>query len=307
MNAMTRPPEVEPPAPGRGRALLDRVGGTVPRYFGRRRVASLGAGVLLGLVAGLLAPDAATTASDGTGTAPDETNPDPLQEAPALGMPFSVTPTTSLLGPEDLTALGENTSAGTYTVGSVSTLPLACAISASGPPQATPLPPAPSGEQVPLPPEAGLNSRPGQTVAVTFGLDGASMTQSVTEIGSIPAGAAQLRGLAALAEDCANATDVSVQVGDLSTAEGLGDEYLVLDVTQNDPGSGTRTTRVALVRVEATALEFSLTGSDERSPDLTWLLDIARAGVQASLAAREQSGAALQATSKDMGRRYGGE
>ena len=107
---MTRPPEVEPPAPGRGRALLDRVGGTVPRYFGRRRVATLGAGVLLGLVAGLLVPDAATTASDGTGTAPDETNPDPLQEAPALGMTLSVASTASLLVPEDLTALGENTS-----------------------------------------------------------------------------------------------------------------------------------------------------------------------------------------------------
>lgn len=277
---MTRPSEDEPPAPGRGRVLLDRIGGTVPRYIGRRRIATLGAGVLLGLVAGLLVPDAATTASDGTGTAPDETNPDPLQEARVLGMTFSVASTASLLVPEDLTALGENSSVGTYTIGSPSALPLECALSASSPPQVTPLP-APNGEQIPLPPDAGLNSRPGQTVAVTYALDGASMTQRVTEIGSVPGAAAQLRGLAALGQDCANgAADISLQVGDLSTAEGLGDEYLVLDVTQNDPGVGTRTTRVALVRVHATVLEFSLTGSDERSPDLARLLDIARAGVQ---------------------------
>ena len=276
---MTRPPEDEPPAPGRGRVLLDRIGGAVPRYFGRRRIATLGAGVLLGLVAGLLVPVAATTASDGTGTAPDETNPDPLQEAPALGMTFSVASTASLLVPEDLTALGENTSVGTYTIGSPSALPLECALSASSPPQVTPLP-APNGEQVPLPPDAGLNSRPGQTVAVTYALDGASMTQRVTEIGSVPGAAAQLRGLAALAQDCTEVGDISLRVGDLSTAEGLGEEYLIIEVTHNDPASGPRTTSVALIRVDATVLEFSLTGSDARSPDLARLLDIARAGVQ---------------------------
>lgn len=247
-------------SPGRGWTGLDRLVGALPRSFGRRSVAGLAvAAALVGLGTGLLIDTPGSAPGNGSATADQDT-------ASAEVLPIGTGSLPPLLAPDAVTIVGEAATGGTYTLGSASALPLVC--------------------EVPSGPERGVQyvSGPLGASAVTFGLAGATMTERLTDAGSVPAAAAPLRGLPLLAAECSAAIGVIVEAADRQADDLLGQEFLVLTVTRVYPNTSAATsTVVVMVRVGSTVAEFSLTAANGGPPDLDRLLPIARLGVQTIL------------------------
>lgn len=184
---------------------------------------------------------------------------DTAAPAPAVPVPVPAvgagTDPSALAGPgydlltlQDLIAIGEQASGGTYTRGSTSALPDPCT--------------------TPAPGDEGVSYVPGPqgATAVSFRVTGGSVTERVTTLPDDAAARAEMRALVGRVRNCAVDSDLKVELATIGP--GVGEEYVQAMVTRRYPSGSSSTVAILLVRVDGLLWEFSLTGPNTPQPPI---------------------------------------
>lgn len=221
---------------------LDTLLKGLPRTFGRVAVLTL---TLVAATAGLVIgthiprdtsrtePGSGSTSAADTGRAADSTAADGLGRG--------------LLTLEELSAIGEPASGGTYTRGSASAIPDPCSR--------------------PEPGDSGVRYVPGPrgATAVSFHVVGGTVTQRVTTDADLAQARARLRDVISGVRSCQFGFGTDVELGEIGP--GLGDEFVAGTVVRRYPSGASSTVALLLIRVGSSLVEFSITGPSAEAAD----------------------------------------
>ncbi len=232
-------------SPDRLDRLADLVSARVPRSFSRTAmVATAALAAVAGLVLGqLTAPRSAGPVDSVASTSSSYDRGSPAAALPrefaALGR--------GLMTADELAAIGEPVTGGTYTRGSASAIPDPCSR--------------------PRPGDTGVSYVPGPSgaTAVSFQVAGGTVTERVTTFVDDQAARQHLRDVVVGVSICQSAVGTGVSFGEIGA--GLGHEYVAGTVVRRYPTGSTTTAALLVVRVGSVLVEFSLTGSTAAAAD----------------------------------------
>jgi len=222
---------------------LDTLMNGLPHSFGRVAVLTVTlAAATAGLVIGTQLPQVTSRTEPGSGsTSAADTGrvAGPAAADDGLGR--------GLLTLEELSAIGEPASGGTYTRGSASSIPDPCSR--------------------PEPGDSGVSYVPGPrgATAVSFHVVGGTVTQRLTTMGDVAHAQARLRDVVSGVRGCQFEFGTDVALGDVGP--GLGDEYVAGTVVRRYPSGASSTVALLLIRVGSSLVEFSITGPSATALD----------------------------------------